>query len=139
MADKFNVSKKSIERDISDLNSAGFSIVFVKEEKTFRFTDPDYTLRDFDLNKDEFAFLLISMQFAHNLGKPFENACQSLLRKAHKDTGIKTRERIKGIEEKPHFWVDMDQMEEFEKVEKQYNAINEAMNQKQEVEIFYKD
>ena len=30
-------------------------------------------------------------------------------------------------------------MEEFEKVEKQYNAINEAMNQKQEVEIAYKD
>ena len=55
LADKFNVSKKSIERDISDLNSAGFSIVFVKEEKTFRFTDPDYTLRDFDLNKDQHA------------------------------------------------------------------------------------
>jgi len=139
LAYKFNVSKKSIERDIRDLNSAGFSIVFVKEENTFRFTDPDYTLRDLDLNKDELAFLLIGRQFAHNLGKPFEKACQSLLRKAHKDTGIKTRERIKGAEEKSHFWVDMDQMEGFEKVEKQYNAINEAMDRKQEIEILYKD
>ncbi|MBI5048954.1 MAG: transcriptional regulator [Deltaproteobacteria bacterium] len=138
LAEKFNVSIKSIERDISDLNLAGFSIVFVKEENTYRFTDPDYTLRDLNLNKDELAFMLIGRQFAHNLGKPFEKACQSLLRKAYKDTGIKTRERIKGAEEKSHFWVDMGQMEEFEKVEKQYNAINEAMDRKQEIEILYK-
>lgn len=139
LADKFCVSIRTIERDIKDLNSSGFSIVFVKEENTYRFTDSDYTLRDLNLNKDELTFLLIGRQFAHNLGKPFEKACQSLLKKAHKDTGIKTRERIKGTEEKSHFWVDMDQMDEFEKVEKQYNAINEAMNQKQEVEILYKD
>jgi len=138
LADKFNVRVKSIKRDICALNSAGFSIVFVKEENTYRFTDSDYTLRDLNLNKDELAFLLIGRQFAHNLGKPFEKACQSLLKKVHKDTGIKTRERIKGVEEKPHFWVDMDQMEEFEKVEKQYNAINEAMDRKQEIEILYK-
>lgn len=139
LAERFCISTRTIERDIEDLNSAGFSIVFVKEENTYRFTDPEYTLRDLNLNKDELTFLLIGSQFAHSLGKPFENACQSLLKKARKDTGIKTRERIKGIEEKPHFWVDIDQMDEFEKVEKQYNAINEAMNQKQEVEIVYKD
>ncbi|MBI5875784.1 MAG: transcriptional regulator [Deltaproteobacteria bacterium] len=138
LAEKFDTSDRTIQRDISDLNSANFSIVFVKEENTYRFTDPDYTLRDLDLNKDELGFLLIGRQFAHNLGKPFEKACQSLLRKARKDTGIKTSERIKGIEEKSHFWVDMDQMEEFEKVEKQYNAINEAMDRKQEIEILYK-
>ncbi|MDP2681218.1 MAG: transcriptional regulator [Deltaproteobacteria bacterium] len=138
LAEKFCISTRTIERDIEDLNSAGFSIIFVKEENTYKFTDSDYTLRDLDLNKDELAFMLIGRQFAHNLGKPFEKACQSLLKKAHKDTGIKTRERIKGVEEKPHFWVGMDQMEEFETVEKQYNAINEAMDRKQEVEILYK-
>lgn len=138
LAEKFNISIRTIERDITDLSSAGFAIAFVKEEDTFRFADPDYTLRDLDLNKNELTFLLIGRQFAHNLGKPFEKACQSLLKKAHKDTGIKTRERIKEIEEKPHFWVDMDQMEEFEKVEEQYNAINEAMDRKQEIEILYK-
>jgi predicted DNA-binding transcriptional regulator YafY len=43
LAEKFDISDRTIERDIKDLNSAGFSIVFVKEENTYRFTDSDYT------------------------------------------------------------------------------------------------
>lgn len=139
LADKFCISTRTIERDMEDLNSAGFSIIFVKEDNTYRFTDPDYTLRDLNLNKDELTFLLIGRQFAHNLGKPFEKACQSLLRKAHKDTGINTREKAGNIEGRPQFWIDIDPSEGFEQIEKQYHAINEAIDKKVEIEIVYKD
>ena len=139
LAEKFCISTRTIERDIEDLNAAGFSIIFVKEEDTYRFTDPDYTLRDLNLNKDELTFLLIGRQFAHNLGKPFEKACQSLLRKAHKDTGINTREKAGKIEEKPQFWIGIDPSEGFEQIEKQYHAINEAIDKKVVIEIVYKD
>ena len=138
LADKFNVSIKSIERDLSDLNSAGFAIVFDKGLKTYSFVDQNFTLKGIDLTDKELIALLLGKQVAHNLGKPFEDAFASLLKKARTETGDKTKDKIKRAETKQMFWVDIDPMEGFEKIVRQYNAVNEAMDRKQELEITYK-
>ncbi len=138
LAEKFNTSPRNIFRDINDLNESGFSITFDKRINSYIFTDSDFTLRDLDLNNDELTALLIGKQIAHRMGKPFEKAYQSLLKKANKDTGTKTGEGLKKIEDKQHFFIDIDPMEGFEEIEKQYNAISGALNKKEEIEITYK-
>lgn len=138
LAEKFETVEETISRDIKELNSAGFSIYFDKEINSYTFADSDFTLRDLDLNKNELLALLLGKQIGHNLGKPIENAFNSLLRKAHKDTGEQTKSRIKRLEEKQWFWVDLDPMDGFEKIERQYNTIVEAMDKRQELEITYR-
>lgn len=137
LAERFGINERSIFRDINDLNSAGFAILFDKENNSYSFADPDFTLRDFDLNDSELMALLLGRQFAHNLGKPFENAFQSLLKKARKETGTKTKRRANKMEGMQQFWVDIDPVEGFEKIEPQYNAISKAMDKKLELEIVY--
>lgn len=137
LAAKFNTTKRNIFRDINDLNSAGFAIVFNKEQNTYTFVDPDFTLRDLDLSDNELMALLLGKQISHSIGRPFENAFASLLKKAHKDTGTTTKVRLKRLEEKQNFWVDIDPMEGFENIERQHNTIMEAMDKNQEVEIIY--
>lgn len=138
LASEFGTTTRNIYRDMNDLYSAGFAIYFDKGNNTYLFADPDFTLRDLDLNKNELMALLLGKKLGHKLGKPIENAFQSLLKKAHKDTGEKTKGRIQRLEDKQWFWVDLDPMDGFEKIEKQYNAIVEAMDRKREIEIDYK-
>lgn len=137
LAEKFNTTERNIYRDINDLNAAGFSIVFDKAAGTYRFTDPDFTLRDLDLTSEELKALLVGKQVATRLGQPFEKSFLSLLKKAKKDTGSRTRDRYKGIEGESRFWIDIDDAESFEEVERQYKALNEALDKKVAVEIVY--
>lgn len=137
LAARFNTTKRNIFRDINDLSSSGFAIVFDKEQNTYTFADPDFTLRDLDLSDNELMALLLGKQMAHSLGRPFENAFTSILKKAHKDTGAATKGRIKRLEEKQKFWLDIDPMEGFENIERQYNAIMEAMDTRRELAIVY--
>ena len=138
LARDFGTTPRNIYRDMNDLYSAGFAIYFDKGTKTYSFADPDFTLRDLDLNNNELIALLLGKKLGHTLGKPIENAFNSLLKKAHKDTGEKTKNKIKRLEDRQWFWVDLDPMDDFEKIEKQYNAIVEAMDRKREIEMVYK-
>lgn len=138
LAQEFDTTDRNIYRDINDLNSSGFSILFDREIKTYRFTDPDFTLRDMDLNNDELRALLIGKYIAHRMGKPFENSFQSLFRKIHKDTGMKTQVTVKRLESRQQYWVDMIPTEGFDQIERQYNVIIEAMDKKEEIEVVYK-
>ncbi len=138
LSERYDTTERTIFRDINDLNSSGFSIVFDKESGIYRFTDADFTLQDMDLSDNELMALLLGKQLAHGLGKPFEDAFRSLLKKAKKDTGLKTREKAKRLAEEQRFWVDIDPLEGFEKIEPQFKAVNEAMDRKVEIEIVYK-
>lgn len=138
LAQKYGIAERTIYRDINDLNSSGFSIVFDKESGIYRFTDADFTLQDMDLSDNELMALLLGKQVAHGLGRPFEDAFRSILKKARKDTGSKTREKAKKLAEEQRFWVDIDPLEGFEKIEPQFKAVNEAMDKKIEIEIVYK-
>jgi predicted DNA-binding transcriptional regulator YafY len=138
LAEKFETTPRSIFRDINALNTSGFAITFDKDLNTYCFTDSDFTLRDLDLTNNELIALLVGSQVARGLGKPFEKAFQSILKKAHKDTGRQTQEQVKKLQEEQRFWVDIYPMEGFEQIERQYNAINEAMDKKVEIEISYK-
>lgn len=138
LAEHFNVTDRTIQRDMEVLNAAGFSIYFDKEDNTYSFTDSNYALKDLNLNAEEIAVLIIGKQLVQELGKPFEKAYQSLLRKVRTETGKQTRDKVKKIEERRHFWVDIEPMEGFEKIERQYNAIVAAMDKGKEIEIVYK-
>ena len=138
LAEEFGTTERNIYRDLKDLDAAGFSITFDREDNTYRFTDPDFSLRDLNLNSDELTALLVGQQLSHNLGKHFEKAFQSLLKKVHKDTGAKTRAIAKDMNKGKQFFIDISPMEGFEHIERQYNALVEAMDRKEEIEIVYK-
>lgn len=137
LSQQFSTTSRNIYRDLKTLDAAGFAINFDKESGTYRFTDPDFTLRDLNLNKEELSALLVGKQILRSLGKPFEKSYQSLFKKVHKDTGINTQESVKRIEERQNFFIDIAPVECFEQIESQYNAIDEAMNLKEEIEIVY--
>lgn len=59
LAQKYGIAERTIFRDINDLNSSGFSIVFDKESGIYRFTDADFTLQDMDLSDNELMALLL--------------------------------------------------------------------------------
>ena len=138
LAQKYSATTRNVHRDIAALNASGFSITFDKNAGTYRFTDPDFTLRDLNLNDDELATLLVGKQIAHRIGKPFEDAYQTLLRKVRKETTSETQAKLKSLEEGKYFLADIVPVEDFEKIERQYHAIEEAMNRKEKIEIVYK-
>ncbi len=137
LATKFNTSTRTIQRDIQVLNSSGFAIVFDKERNMYMFANPDYTLRDLNLTNDELMALIMGGQIARNLGAPFEKAFKTLLKKARRDTDYLTRERAKTLGKESRFLVHIDPLENFEKIEKQYRAIDEAMTKGLKLEITY--
>ena len=139
LAERFNTTERNIYRDINDLNAAGFPIVFDSEFNGYMFADPEYCLRELGLSSGELMALLMGHQVARSIGRPFEKAFQSILKKVHTDTSRKTRAKVKKMEEEERFFVGIDHDEEwFKKVEKQYNAVNEAIDRKVELEIVYK-
>lgn len=136
--ERFDVHERNLYRDIKDLESVGFAITFDEERKTYRFKDPDFSLRDLSLSENELMALLFGRQVAHKLGKPLENAFNSLLKKAHTETGTETVLRTDRLQnEKQKFWVAIDQVNDFEKIEGYYNTISEAIDDKLKLEITY--
>lgn len=138
LAEKFDTKERTIFRDMRDLDSAGFSIRFDKETGTYTFADPDFTLRDFNLNSDELMALLLGKQIASKLSTPVESAFDSLLKKVRNDSDRKTKEMIKGFGEKQKFVLRIDSVEDFDKIEAQYKSVMQAMKNKEEIEITYK-
>jgi predicted DNA-binding transcriptional regulator YafY len=138
LAEAYGTTERTIYRDIDDLNSAGFGIRFDKEANIYTFADPDFTLRDLNLNEDELTVLLIGRQVAQNLGSHFDRIYQLLMKKVRKDTGKKTQEEVKKINGTQRFWIGLDPMEGFESIEHQYNILNQAMDGKHTAEIVYK-
>lgn len=67
-----------------ELNSAGFASTFDRDSSSYIFADNDFALRDLDLTKEELTVLLVAKQLGQSLGKPFEQAYQSLIKKAQK-------------------------------------------------------
>ena len=138
LAQQFGTTIRNIHRDMAALNASGFSITFDKNAGTYRFTDPDFTLRDLNLNDDELMTLLVGKQVAHLLGKPFAHTYETLLKKVHKETTSETQAKLKRLEKGEYFLADIVPVEDFEKIERQYNAIEEAMNRKEKIWIVYK-
>lgn len=138
LAGRLCTTERNIYRDLRNLDTSGFAIAFNRDNNTYGFTDPDFSLRDLNLNKEELLALLVGRQVAHGLGRPFDKAFQSILRKVHRDTGSKTREKVLKMEERQQFMVDITPVEGFEQIERQYNAVTEAMDGKEEIEIVYR-
>ncbi len=140
-AKKYGIDIRNLYRDIKDLKRAGFDIKHVKFENgdsIYRFADPDFSLRDLSLSKKELMALLFGRQLAHRLGKPLENGFNSLLKKAHTETGAETGLRADRLQKgKQNLWVAIDPINDFEKIEGCYNTINKAIDDKLMLEITY--
>lgn len=138
LAEKFETSERSIYRDINDLSAAGFPIVFNQEFNGYTFSDPDYTLKELGLTKEELSALLLGYNTARALGGSFGKAFRSILKKVHTETSPSTKANARRMEGQGHFFIGIDHDEEwFKKVERQYDAVNEAMDKKVELEIVY--
>lgn len=137
LARKFGTDKRTIFRYIRDLNAAGFAIDFDRTHDTYTFTDPNFTLRDLELGDDELTALLMGRQMAGRLGRPFEKAFQALVKRARTCTDAGTRGRIKKIEDKQRFWVDLTPADGFEKIAETYNTLQKAMEERREADILY--
>lgn len=138
LAERFETSERSIYRDINDLSAAGFPVVFNQEFKGYTFSDPDYTLKELGLTREELSALLLGYNTACALGGSFGKAFRSILKKVHTETSPATKANARRMEGQGHFFIGIDHDEEwFKKVERQYNAVNEAMDKKVELEIVY--
>lgn len=137
LAERFGTDKRTVFRYIKDINSAGFAVEFDRKNDTYAFADPNFTLRDLDLGDDELTALLMGRQLAGKLGRPFEKAFQSLVKRARTCTDAATRGRIRKIEEKQQFWIDLAPADGFEMIEETYNILQKAMEERRETDIIY--
>lgn len=133
LAERFGTCIRTADRDIKDIVSSGFPII--KENKTYR---ANLSLRKLDLSDKEITTLLFSEQFACKLGKPFKADFLSLLAKVYINAEAGTRARFKRLlNQKQKLFVAIDPVNDFEKIEKQYQIIIRAMDENQKLEITY--
>ncbi len=81
IVEKFNVTERTIQRDIKKLQEAGFSIK--REKKGFYSLDKNLLKNDFYYNESELAFILGLRDLLSKLGKPFQDAADNILTKIY--------------------------------------------------------
>ncbi len=138
---KYGIDVRNIYRDIDDLRAAGIDIKcieFENGESVYRFADPYFSLSALKLSENELMALLFGKQLAHRLGKPIEDAFNSILKKAHEETGRETRLRADRLQgQRQNLLIAIDPVNNFEEIEKQYQIISRAMDENQKLEITY--
>lgn len=139
-AKKYGIDVRNLYRDIDDLKAAGFDIIHVKFENgegVYRFTSYS-SLSALNLTENELTALLFGKQLAHRLGKPIEDAFNSLLKKVHEDACRDTRLRADRLEgQRQNLLIAIDPVNNFKEIEKQYQIISEAIDDKLMLEITY--
>ena len=69
LASRFGTTERNIYRDMRDLDTAGFAITFNRDNNTYGFTDPDFFLRDLNLNKEELLALKEEIEIVYKAMK----------------------------------------------------------------------
>ncbi|MBF0275655.1 MAG: WYL domain-containing protein [Nitrospinae bacterium] len=87
LAKKYSVSKRTVERDIQELRSAGFSIDYDEERGGYVFPQA-FSLSAFKLEKEQLESLLIAGDLMKSFGIPFYSEFQS---------AFKTLSSVKGM------------------------------------------
>jgi predicted DNA-binding transcriptional regulator YafY len=81
LAEEFNISRRTAQRDISRLSAAGFPVTESEEEKgTYSFFE-GYSLRKLPLSDKEASLLVFTCDIARQLGGGFEDAYKNIFAK----------------------------------------------------------
>lgn len=134
LAENFGTSERCIYRDMKAL-IIDFPIRFDKEKGSYKFAD-GYSFRKVDLSTNEVRAVLVSKAAVAKLGKGVASAYDGLMKKIKAETGCKTGQRLQS--EGPQYWLDIDQVEDFCGVQKQFDTIHQALEEKNSIEITYK-
>lgn len=134
LAAHFGVAERTIYRDIGVLNVSGFPIYFDEEKGSYRFPE-GYSLKKIDLSQDELRAMLVSKALFTRLGAGVSDAFDHLINKLKTEAGKKTVLRMKSATQ--NYWFDIDPVEDFSAVKKEFEAIQKALDEKTSLEIKY--
>ena len=126
LAEHFSVTTQTIFRDMRSL-TLEFPIYFEKDVKSYRFSE-GYSFRKIDLSKDEVRAILISKSAVSKLGKGISNAFDRLMKKINAETGCKTNQQLQT--QSSQYWFDIDPVDDCSAVQKQFDTVQKAMDEK---------
>ncbi len=134
LADHFGVTTQTIFRDMRAL-TLDFPIFFDRTATSYRFSE-GYSFRKIDLSSDEVRAILISKSAVSKLGKGVAKAFDGLMKKIHAETGCKTNQQLRNQDSQ--YWFDIDPVDDCSVVQKQFDAVQKAMDEKNSLDITYK-
>lgn len=133
LAEHFGVTARTIFRDFEALG-ADFPIYYDETSNSYRFTE-GYSLRKVNLSTDEIRALLVSKAAVANLGEGVSKAYDGLMKKLKIETEGKTDQRWQSLSQ--HYWFDIDQVADYSAVQKQFDAVQKALDEKNSLDITY--
>ena len=132
--DHFGISDRTVFRDMAALQEAYFPVYLDSELGTYRFAD-DFSFKKIDLTKNEIRALLASRAVVSKLGAGVSTAFDNLMKKVQTDTGCKTQQRISNAAQA--YWFDIDEAADFSAIQPQFEATQNAIEEKVRLEIEY--
>ncbi len=133
LAERFGVAERTVYRDLGAL-SLDFPVYFNEDAASYRFTE-GYSLKKIDLSTDEARAMLASKAVLSKLGHGIANAYSGLMKKITLGTGHKTGQRLKTVSS--NYWFDIDPVDDFSAVQKQFDALQKALDEKVSLDITY--
>jgi predicted DNA-binding transcriptional regulator YafY len=124
LSKEFNVSQRTVQRDLELLNMAGFPLAALDDKGQHAFAD-GFSLKKLMLTKEEASLLSFMLEVSKSLGRDFEESFGQLLKK------------VLAPEAEPMFYAKIP---EGIKMDKQYpfmNDLKDAVRLHQKVEIHY--
>lgn len=134
LAAHFGITDRTIYRDILILQT-DFPIAFDYERNSYCFSE-GYSLKKIDLLPDELRAMLVSKALFTRLGGGVSDAFDHLMSKLKTEAGKKTVLRMKSATQ--NYWFDIDPVEDFSAVKKQFEAVQKALDEKTSLDIRYK-
>lgn len=131
LAAHFGVAERTIYRDIGVL-AIDFPIDFDYERNSYCFSE-GYSLKKIDLSPDELRAMLVSKALFTRLGGGVSDAFDHLMNKLKTEAGKKTVLRMRSATQ--NYWFDIDPVEDFSAVKKQFEAIQKALDEKTSLDI----
>ena len=134
LAEHFGVSEQTIYRDMRVL-VVDYPIRFDHDHGSYRFED-GFSLKKVDLSANEVRALLVSKAAVGKLGKGVAQAYESLLKKIKDEAGCKTGAQLRSAESP--YWLDIEPVEDSCGVQKQFDMLQSALEDKNSLAITYK-
>lgn len=128
LADEFGVSERQVYRDVKDLISAGYPLSYDRRTQVFYFTD-GYSLKKLTIKPDELEAALLAKEMLSGISGPLSKNLDNLLNRLTNESKASPKSK------KPSLSIRFDQPIDFSKIETQYNALLEAINESMRVEI----
>jgi predicted DNA-binding transcriptional regulator YafY len=134
LADQYGVHIRSIFRDLEAL-SIDFPIYFDEAVNSYRFAD-GYSFRKINLSANEVRAILVSKAAVSKLGEGVVKAFDGLVKKFNAETGCKANQQLQS--QGSQYWFDIDPVDDCSAVQKQLDAVQKAMDEKNSLDITYK-